>query len=112
MIDSVEINNFSGIHRSRIDNLAQVNLFFGKNNCGKSSLLEGLFLVCGQSNPLLPVSINALRTYNRISENDILYFFYRMDSSNEISITTKGTQERRLNISAFRQVSNTDANKI
>ena len=35
-----------------------------------------------------------------------------MDASNEISITTKGTQERRLNISAFRQVSNTDANNI
>ena len=112
MIDSVEINNFRGIRHCKIDNLAQVNLFFGKNNCGKSSLLESLFLVCGQSNPLLPVSINAMRTYNRITENDILYFFYKMDASNEISIATKGSQERRLNISVIRQASNADASTI
>ena len=77
MIDSIKIDNFRGIHRSKINGLTQVNLFFGKNNCGKSSLLEGLFLVCGQSNPLLPATLNAMRTYNRMTETDIHYFFIR-----------------------------------
>lgn len=112
MIDSVEINNFRGIHRSRIDNLAQVNLFFGKNNCGKSSLLEGLFLVCGQSNPLLPASINAMRTYSRMTENDIRYFFYKMDPSNYIEIVTHGEQERMLDIFSFLESTNADLNSI
>ncbi len=49
MIENIEIENFRGIRRGRIDGLSRVNLFFGKNNCGKSSLLEALFLVCGQS---------------------------------------------------------------
>ena len=65
MISGIQIARFRGINRSEIKDLSQVNLFFGKNNCGKSSLLEALFLVCGQSNPLLPVSLNAIQTVNR-----------------------------------------------
>lgn len=103
MIDSVSINNFRGIHHSKIDGLSRVNLFFGKNNCGKSSLLEGVFLICGQSNPLLPATINALRTYTRLSENDIRYFFYKMDATHDIEIATSGWQERHLNISAIKE---------
>lgn len=104
MIDSVEIKNFRGIHYGKIERLSQVNLFFGKNNCGKSALLEGLFLICGQSNPLLPATINSLRSYNRISETDIRYFFYKMDDSKDIEIITSGSQERHLAISCFQEV--------
>lgn len=103
MIENIAIENFRGIHYGRIDGLSRVNLFFGKNNCGKSSLLEALFLVCGQSNPLLPATINAMRTYTRLAESDLLYFFYRMDAANEIKIFTKGSQERHLSISAFNE---------
>lgn len=111
MIDSIEINNFRGIHHGKIDGLSRVNLFFGKNNCGKSSLLESIFLVCGQSNPLLPASINAMRAYKRLEENDIHYFFYNMDPSREIQIATAGTQERHLAITSFREAV-TDSNSI
>lgn len=112
MIDSVEIFNFRGIRHGKIDGLSQVNLFFGKNNCGKSSLLEGLFLVCGQSNPLLPASINAMRTYTRLAENDIHYFFYRMEASSEIHIVTTGSQNRHLAISAFQESAPSEANSV
>ena len=112
MIESIDIKNFRGIHNCKIEKLSQVNLFFGKNNCGKSSLLEALFLVCGQSNPLLPASINTIRTYNRISEQDIRYFFYKMDTSKEIEISTSGSLERHLAISAFQKAVNVDVNNI
>ena len=112
MIDSIKIQNFRGIHNCKIDGLSQVNLFFGKNNCGKSSLLEGLFLVCGQSNPLLPATINVLRAYTRLSENDIHYFFYNMDSSSQIEISTSGNQERNLVISAFKDSVKQDTNNV
>lgn len=111
MIDSIEINNFRGIHHGKIDGLSRVNLFFGKNNCGKSSLLESIFLVCGQSNPLLPASINAMRAYKRLEENDIHYFFYNMDPSREIQIATAGTQERHLAITSFREAV-TESNSV
>lgn len=104
MIDSTKIENFRGIHRSKIEGLTRVNLFFGKNNCGKSSLLEALFLVCGQSNPLLPVTINAMRAYTHQTENDMRYFFYQMDADSKIQIATSGSQDRRLAITCFQQV--------
>lgn len=110
MIDSIKIDNFRGIHRSKINGLTQVNLFFGKNNCGKSSLLEGLFLVCGQSNPLLPATLNAMRTYNRMTETDIHYFFYKMNASNAIQLETTGSQNRHLEISSFRDVAPMEVN--
>ncbi len=109
MIESVEINNFRGIHHGKVEGLSQVNLFFGKNNCGKSSLLEALFLVCGQSNPLLPASINAMRTYTRLTETDIRYFFYQMDASTQIQIATNGSQDRHLSISSFLEVAPLDS---
>ena len=112
MIESVDIKNFRGIHKCRIDGLSQINLFFGKNNCGKSSLLEGLFLVCGQSNPLLLSSINAMRAYTRQSENDTHLFFYNMDVSKEIQISTSGSQERHLVITSFRENTGIDTNNV
>lgn len=109
MIDSISIDNFRGIHRSKIEGLTRVNLFFGKNNCGKSSLLEALFLSCGQSNPLLPASINAMRTYTRLTETDIRYFFYQMDAANQIQIATCGSQERNLAITSFQEAAPVEA---
>ena len=110
MIDSIKIDNFRGIHRSKIDGLAQVNLFFGKNNCGKSSLLESLFLICGQSNPLLPATLNAMRTYTRLTENDIHFFFYKMNAASEIQLETTGSQNRHLGITSFRDIATMSAN--
>ncbi len=112
MIDSVEIKNFRGIHHGRIDGLSQVNLFFGKNNCGKSSLLEALFLACGQSNPLLPATINIMRAYSRLTETDLLYFFYHMDAPKGIEILTSGSQERHLSIAAFSEAAEMNAGSI
>lgn len=112
MIDTVNINNFRGIHHSRIEGLSQVNLFFGKNNCGKSSLLEGIFLACGQSNPLLPATINAMRTYTRLTESDIRYFFYKMNDEKEIQISMSGSHQRNLSITAIKSLANNQANAV
>lgn len=111
MIHSVEINRLRGIRHGRIDGLSQVNLFFGKNNCGKSTLLEGLFLVCGQSNPLLPASINRMRAYDRLTESDIPYFFYQMKTDEGIEISTSGDQKRNLLISSFKEITPNDTNE-
>ena len=53
MFEKVIIERFRGIRYACIEDFKQINLFFGKNNCGKSSLLESLFLASGLSNPLL-----------------------------------------------------------
>ncbi len=45
-----QIENFRGIKSLEIDRLYRVNLFVGKNNCGKTSVLESMFLLTGMSN--------------------------------------------------------------
>ncbi len=44
MINQISISNFRGIKEAEIEGLGQVNLFIGKNNSGKSSILEALCL--------------------------------------------------------------------
>lgn len=53
MFKTIEIEWFRGIKHSKVEGLKQLNLFFGKNNCGKSSLLDAVFLISGLSNPKL-----------------------------------------------------------
>ena len=47
MITSLTIENFRGIKALKLNNLGQVNVIAGKNNAGKSSVLEGLSLLLG-----------------------------------------------------------------
>ncbi|MDR0511034.1 MAG: AAA family ATPase [Rikenellaceae bacterium] len=61
LLNKLEIENFRGFDSLEIDGLSKLNLFVGKNNSGKTSVLEALFLVFGMSNPTGPHSINALR---------------------------------------------------
>lgn len=99
MYTSIEINRFRGIKHSRLDDLRQVNLFFGKNNCGKSSVLDAIFLISGMSNPKLPININLMRDYRRLEAIDMLLDFYALDASNPINIKACNDEKRNLQIS-------------
>ena len=44
MLTSIELTGFRGFHQLKLEGLKRVNLIVGKNNSGKTSLLEG---VCG-----------------------------------------------------------------
>jgi len=44
MITALEIENYRGIKHCRIEDLKQVNILIGRNNAGKSSILEALYL--------------------------------------------------------------------
>jgi hypothetical protein len=57
MIDAIGIDNFRGFAMSfpELRSLRRVNLIVGKNNAGKTSLLEALFLLCAPTRiPELP----------------------------------------------------------
>ena len=62
MIQDIKIENFRGITSLEIQDFKKINIFVGKNNCGKTSVLEALFLVTGISNPSLSVTINNMRS--------------------------------------------------
>lgn len=105
MFKSIEIEHFRGIKHSKIDGLGQVNLFFGKNNCGKSSVLEAIFLIVGLSNPKLPININLLRSYQRFEPSDMALDFYALDTMHPISIKASNDEVRELQISLLESTS-------
>lgn len=106
MFGKIEIERFRGIRHASIAGFRQVNLFFGKNNCGKSSLLESLFLASGLSNPLLPIHVNLMRGYGNARLNDLKLDFYNLDASQPIHIRMENEEKRDLRISLFEQNQN------
>lgn len=61
MIKSISIKNFRCFHSIEIQNFNFVNIFSGKNNVGKTSLLEAIFLSVGSHNATLPLNIDKFR---------------------------------------------------
>lgn len=99
MFHNIEINRLRGIKHSKIEGLKQINLFFGKNNCGKSSLLDAIFLISGISNPKLPLNVNIIRNYRRLEPSDMKLDFYSLDMSSPIVIKAENDETRELQIS-------------
>lgn len=53
MISSIEIKNYKLIERLSLEKLQRLTVVGGKNGCGKSSLLESIFLMFDRMNPHL-----------------------------------------------------------
>lgn len=106
MFNKIEIERFRGIKYASIEGFKQINLFFGKNNCGKSSLLESLFLASGISNPLLPIHVNFMRGYSKARLSDLKLDFYHLDSTQPIHIRMENEEKRDLRINLFEQNQN------
>ena len=97
MFSDIIIERFRGIRYANIPELSRVNVFFGKN-----SLLEAIFLVCGQSNPQLPININILRGYRTLHNiNDLSIDFYNLDTTSSIHISAGGEEPRDLEINSL-----------
>jgi len=87
MYKKVTIEGFRGIKNLDIEDFQQVNLFVGKNNCGKTSILEALFLLTAPTNASLPSKTNIFRGYNVIDENSWRVFFNKLDIDSDIRIS-------------------------
>lgn len=61
MFESLRIRNYRVFDDLEIDDLARINLIGGKNNSGKSSLLEAIFLLAGGGNAYTLMNVNVLR---------------------------------------------------
>lgn len=61
MFKKFQIKHFRGFDDLKIDGLKQISLFGGRNNVGKTSLLEGFFIHCGQTNAEIITRENLIR---------------------------------------------------
>ena len=94
---NIKIENFRGIDTLEINDFKQINLFVGENNCGKTTILEALFLITGISKPQLPMTINQLRGLNYMlgDDKEHLLVYHKLDYENKILIETVGKETKR-----------------
>lgn len=96
MFKKIAIKGFRGINELELDDFRQINLFVGKNNCGKSTILESLYLAISPTNAHLPVKINMFRGLQNVDENMWLTLFNKMSIDSNITISTElNTKDKR-----------------
>lgn len=96
MINSIFINGFKGLANLHLQDTSRVNLIGGKNNVGKSSILESLFLFYDRFNPDAYPSQLGRRGIEMIPfEPDFMWapLFSDFDLKNEISVLLKRTKQ-------------------
>lgn len=71
ILNSLEIRNFRGFQHLTIEHLGRVNLIVGKNNIGKSSLLEALQLYARRGSRVLIWNILGNRDESRLSSSNL-----------------------------------------
>ena len=83
----IEIRNFKTFNYLRIDNLSQINIIYGRNNVGKTALLEAIYI--GLSN-ISPEGVLSLLRGFPISQNpqedSFNLLFHNFNYKEEISI--------------------------
>ncbi|MBN2064993.1 MAG: AAA family ATPase [Sedimentisphaerales bacterium] len=93
MLNKITIKNFRAITDLTLDKLGQVNLLFGENNCGKTSVLEAIFCFAAKD-ALTPLQtyyfrhfLNDLEGNESISPIVIKYIFNNIDIDKTIELT-------------------------
>ena len=90
MIRDISIENFRGFESIDISDMNRITLISGRNNVGKSSILEALFLLMDHSSSDSFAKINGFR--GSITGGAVALWsplFYQMDTEREISICLK-----------------------
>jgi hypothetical protein len=95
--EKIKIQNFRSLRELEITDLKPVNLFVGKNGCGKTTLLECMFLLTGPANPNLPIAINIFRNYfSNIDDYMWRLLFNDLDVSQDIIISGEISEPKQV----------------
>lgn len=96
MFSSIKLKNFRGFRELDLPNLKRVNLIAGKNNTGKTAVLEAIRLLCDPTDSLLPTKINELRCVDDASKlfEELWAWFFRdrNPEKNEIELDSVDEQ--------------------
>jgi len=97
MHKTFSLKNFRCFEDLTLDDLTRVNLLTGKNNVGKTALLEGMFLHAGPANPSLPTHVNVMRgieQYSLDAEEIWGWLFFRKNMRQPIEIAAVDSAHR------------------
>jgi len=99
MFSKLRVQGLRGIPKLEINGLKRINLFVGKNNSGKTTILESIFLLIGATNPQLPLRINLFRGgFNVSDDNSLRVLFNKLIVNTDILLSgeLKNPSERRI----------------
>ena len=110
--ESLRIKKFRSINEIELKDLKKINILVGKNNCGKTSILEAFFLLSGMSNSALVVNIENFRQTLLSSDEDFKNIFKDLDFNTPINIQgVLNNKKRQLTISPRIQNYNPKSNE-
>ncbi len=95
MIKILSIQNFRSHKDVVLKDCGQFNILMGRNNAGKTAILEAIMLLCFPINPReVLVLLNEQRGYKPGDENQDLWdsYFYNWEHASSISIQTVESQ--------------------
>ena len=70
-LDSVTIDGFRGLKQLRLDDLGLINILVGRNNSGKTSVLEALSILCSPLDPIEWISMIRRRDSGQLDETQV-----------------------------------------
>ena len=84
MLKNIDIQNYRAIKHISLNNFANINIFTGAANAGKSSILEAVYFLC---NINIDTLNNILKIRNFTDEKDMFSaLFYDYNTKNNIKI--------------------------
>ena len=93
MFESIEIENYKKIRKIKIEDFKQFNLIVGKNNSGKTSILEAIFYSINPGNPTLTIqAVGQVKISLDKSAKEAMFwepFFHRLDTGREVKLSSK-----------------------
>ncbi|MCY4058399.1 MAG: AAA family ATPase [Gammaproteobacteria bacterium] len=100
----IVISNYRGLEDIHLG-LGQINIVTGRNNAGKSSLLEALFLLIGFGNPAIATNTHVTRHQGQFAATPTTFqstlwapFFNDQDTEKTIRITASDDQFGQLSL--------------
>lgn len=116
MYTSLSIQNFRGIHTLEMNDLRRVNILTGRNNCGKTSVLEAVYLLSQSTNPSASAQFRIYRNFKNLEADYWRSFFYNFVTSNVVTLLVDkvviegdySNDHRSLVIEPWRHFSSTD----
>ena len=113
MFQNLEIRNFRLFEYLKMEKLGRINLLAGRNNSGKTSLLEALFLLCGMGNPEIVLMIKAFRGFGELvtpmAVREILLkpLFYHFNPNQSIEMISQNNSDSSIKLTIKVESKNT-----
>ena len=94
MLTRLEIRGFRAFDELVVPRLSRINLLTGRNNSGKTTLLEALLLLSGGGNPRMATDANVVRGTNLAAGSAVAETFWKpiftaFDMSRTVEIKTR-----------------------